>query len=145
MDPVLRAFPELARRSGGAPETKLSGRTEAQAYLCPRAFFLTEEIVGAIALDAKSQIIAEAIIARGTSSNCSVTPREVFQWALSHGAVSVLVWHNHPSGDVTPSPFDQDLTARLRATGEILGVPLVDHLIVTPSDAYSFAEKWGSE
>ncbi len=73
-----------------------------------------------------------------------VSPREFFREALRYGATSALAWHNHPSGDPTPSREDIALTGRLRAAGESLGVPLADHMVLGSDRWHSFraAEGW---
>ncbi len=69
-----------------------------------------------------------------------VHPRDVFRTALLAHAASVVVAHNHPTGDPTPSPDDVALTARLRAAGDLVGVPLTDHVIIGNGRYYSFQE-----
>jgi DNA repair protein RadC len=70
-----------------------------------------------------------------------VHPREVFSPAIRDTATAVVVAHNHPSGDPTPSPEDRAVTDRLRAAGELVGIELVDHLVVGVERYYSFAEE----
>jgi len=67
-------------------------------------------------------------------------PRETFRPAIEHAAAAVVVGHNHPSGDTTPSAEDKDATRRLVRSGELLGVPCLDHLIVSESGFFSFRE-----
>jgi DNA repair protein RadC len=69
-----------------------------------------------------------------------VHPREVFAAAVREGAAAVVVAHNHPSGDPTPSREDRAITERLRRAGELLGIELLDHVVVGDERAYSFAE-----
>ena len=80
----------------------------------------------------------------GTATATLVSPREFFREALRYGAVSALAFHNHPSGDPTPSREDCALTTRLRAAGESLGVPLADHMVIGAESWHSFraAEGW---
>ena len=91
-------------------------------------------------LDGKNVALGWRIIAIGTVSSCLVHPREVFRPALILGAVSVLVFHNHPSGDRTPSAEDMQVTARLAEAGELLGIRMLDHLILGGTEYYSFAD-----
>lgn len=67
----------------------------------------------------------------GTLDSCAVHPREVFRLAVAKGVQSILLAHNHPSGDVDPSTQDIDLTAKLSKCGEILGIPVYDHVIIS--------------
>ena len=89
-----------------------------------------KEMFKALYLDGRRRMIHSEIVSIGTISSCLVHPREVFSPALAHGAGSVVVAHNHPSGDPSPSPEDRLLTERLVQAGRILGVNLDDHLVV---------------
>jgi DNA repair protein RadC len=84
-----------------------------------------------LALNAKGKAIGFKVIGQGTVTACLASPREVYRAALALGASSIVVAHNHPSGDVEPSREDIALTERLERAGEALGVPLADHLIVS--------------
>lgn len=91
-----------------------------------------------------ANLLADRVLAHGTSTACLISPREFFREALRYGATSALAWHNHPSGDPTPSEEDIRLTSRLRSAGESLGVPLADHMILGHEGWHSFraAEGW---
>lgn len=92
-----------------------------------------------LALDARHRPLGWRITSIGTLTAALVHPREVFRPALVLGAAAVVVVHNHPSGDPTPSAEDERLTARLIAAGRLLGVELLDHVVVgAPDAAYSF-------
>jgi DNA repair protein RadC len=93
----------------------------------------------AIALDAKGRVLGWSEIASGGLSSVIVDPRRVFRFALLAGAVSLIVTHNHPSGDATPSAEDAAITERLRSAGDLLGVTVLDHLIVTADPARYFS------
>ncbi len=105
-------------------------------------------------LDAKHRPIAFETVSIGILDGSLIHPREVFKAAVEStaqevfrksvggGAAAVLLAHNHPSGDPTPSGQDAEVTKRLREAGKILGIPVVDHVIVTPAGAhFSFREK----
>jgi DNA repair protein RadC len=100
----------------------------------------TREHFIALYLDAQHRLIAFSVVATGTANSCPVHPREIFQNAVLAGAVAIIVSHNHPSGDVTPSLQDKTVTQRLKAAGEILGIKVLDHLIVSDDAFYSFAD-----
>jgi len=85
-------------------------------------------------LNARNQLIHKEVISIGTLNASLVHPREVFKPALEHLAVSIIVAHNHPSGDSKPSEADIMLTGRLADAGKLLGIELTDHLIVTGND-----------
>lgn len=92
-------------------------------------------------LDAKQTLIASEELFRGTLSSTSVYPREVALRALHHHASSLVLAHNHPSGDVTPSQADIQLTAKMRAALALLDISILDHVIVGRERSLSMAEQ----
>lgn len=92
-------------------------------------------------LDTKNRPIAVHDAHVGTCDSSPVHPREVFGPAVALSATSVVVAHNHPSGDPTPSPEDRAVTARLRDAGELLGIPMLDHVVLGTARYYSFASE----
>lgn len=91
-------------------------------------------------LDTRNQEIKREVISIGTLNESLVHPREVFEGAIKHNAATIIVAHNHPSGNIEPSPEDMEITKRLRQSGEMLGITLLDHVIVTESGQTSFKE-----
>lgn len=92
-------------------------------------------------LDGRHRPIGRSTVSVGTATASLVHPREVFQAAVGIGAVALIVLHNHPSGDPSPSREDHTVTHRLVQAGELLGIPVLDHLVWTSSGAYySFRE-----
>jgi DNA repair protein RadC len=91
---------------------------------------LKKEVFRALYLDGRRRLIHSETVSIGTLTSTLVHPREVFQPAIACSAASLLVAHNHPSGDPGPSPEDFALTRRLRDAGRLLGIELVDHLVV---------------
>ena len=84
------------------------------------------------------------LIAKGNVDSVLMSPREIFILALKAGAVRILLMHNHPSGDPSPSIQDQLVTNRLKECGELMGIELADHIIIGDLCYYSFAEHgWG--
>ncbi len=141
----LWAAQELARRAQrGTERPRITSPRAAGAYLLPRCAGYTEERFGLLALNAKGELLAERILSQGTATATLISPREFFREALRYGATTVLAFHNHPSGDPAPSREDIQLTRRLQAAGESLGVPLADHLILGGDRYHSFraAEGW---
>ena len=141
----LWAAIELARRSQRSAERpRITSPRAAGDYLIPRAQGWTEERFGLLALNAKGELLAERILSQGTATATLISPREFFREALRYGATTALAFHNHPSGDPSPSREDIQLTRRLQAAGESLGVPLADHLILGCDRWHSFraAEGW---
>ena len=84
----------------------------------------------AVFLDSKNKIIKDEIISIGTLNSSLVHPREVFKEAIRNSANSIILLHNHPSGDCGPSPEDKATTEKLKDAGEIVGIKLLDHLII---------------
>lgn len=98
-----------------------------------------------VTLDTKNQPIAKHLITKGTLRNSLVHPREVFRPAISDAANCILVLHNHPSGDPTPSDQDMSVTERLEQAAEIIGIAVIDHIVVAGDKAVSIQEwKTGS-
>ncbi len=91
-------------------------------------------------LDIRNQIIQKEIISIGILNTSLVHPRELFEPAIKHLAAQILISHNHPSGDCTPSDEDMELTKRLIEAGEILGIEIIDHVIVSALKFYSLKE-----
>jgi DNA repair protein RadC len=92
-------------------------------------------------LDVRHRIIARRVVHIGTLSGVEVHPREVFRDAVVNCAAALILSHNHPSGDPSPSRQDIELTARLRQVGELLGITILDHVIVAADGFVSLAER----
>lgn len=102
-----------------------------------------EEIFGLLTLDTKNNITGYFEVSRGTINSSMVHPREVFKRAILQNASSVILTHNHPSGDPEPSDEDIALTNRLDECGKLLGIKILDHIIIGTEDQedyYSFKE-----
>lgn len=100
-----------------------------------------EEYLYMIAVDAKCKPIGFFEVSHGSVSNSIANPREIFIRALLCGAVQIILVHNHPSGDPTPGKDDFEVTEKIKSAGEIIGVPLVDHIILGKGNIfYSFKE-----
>lgn len=106
----------------------------------------TEE-VAVIMLDARQRPLGIESVAVGSVNASRLQPRDVFATALRAGAVSVILGHNHPSGDPSPSRADRLVTAHLRAAGDMLGVSVLDHVIVARRGHHSFrdSESWDDD
>ena len=102
-----------------------------------RAFILTlgadQEHFVVLMLDARGALNAVTHVATGTISSTLVHPRDVFRAAILQGASAIIVAHNHPSGDPSPSEEDEHLTARLVECGDVFGIPVLDHLVIAAS------------
>lgn len=103
------------------------------------------EVVITLMLDARHQVMGYTEVSRGTVNASRLTPRDVFLPAILANSAAVVVAHGHPSGVCTPSAADHRVTRALREAGELLGLPLLDHLIVTDSTHFSFRDEGGWE
>ena len=92
-----------------------------------------------LALDSQSRVLREVLVTRGLLNSSLVHPREVFRAAIAEAAAGIIVVHNHPSGDPTPSAEDRAVTRQLVAAGQLLDVPLYDHVVIAGDRFLSFA------
>ena len=92
-------------------------------------------------LNSKSMLIGECDVSKGTVNASLITPRELFIEALQKNAVAIIIMHNHPSGDPTPSQEDLYTTSRIKEAGDLIGIKLLDHIIIGNNCYMSFAEK----
>lgn len=99
----------------------------------------TEEICHILCLNQKMKVQGIFEVSRGTVNSSCLNPREIFMKALLCGAVSIIVVHNHPSGDAAPSKEDINVTKRIKKAGEVIGIGLLDHIIIGDG-YYSFLE-----
>lgn len=98
--------------------------------------YADREMLIVASLDAKCNPLSLEIAAIGNVNTCIVSPREIFKSAILSNAVHIIVFHNHVSGDCTPSKEDIAVTKRLIEVGEILGIPLLDHIIIGGDNSY---------
>ena len=138
----LQALLELGRRNAlAAPgEIDVLERPEDVLRLFPNLRREKREHFCLIMLDAQNQVIASRVIHIGTLTMSVVGPREVFREAIREGASAIVVVHNHPSGEVTPSIQDVDLTEKLFEVGRMLDIPLLDHVIIGDPKIKSFRQ-----
>ena len=117
------------------------GPEDAAHFLMPKLRFETVEHFGVLILNTKNHIIASPTISTGSLTASVVHPREVFREILKYPAASVLLFHNHPSGDPSPSHEDIAVTHRLVKAGKVLDIPILDHVIVGNNRFTSLKEK----
>ena len=137
----IRAAFRLACDSLGEPEERIRHSSELASYIfreLPHLKDSQQEHFVVLALDCKSHPIGAPIISTiGTLRNCFVHPRETFREAISRSANSIATAHNHPSGDLVPSDMDYSIWDRLDEVGEIIGIPCVDHLVLSRHGYFS--------
>ena len=128
----LKAAFELARRIAAEQQHRQVVDTPAKAAACLREEFRSadREVFRVVLLDTKHRLIQIREVSVGTINASLVEPREVFKEAIAHSATFVILAHNHPSGDPTPSSEDIAITKRLVKAGELLGIEVHDHLIL---------------
>ncbi|MFR0595463.1 JAB domain-containing protein [Limosilactobacillus mucosae] len=122
-----------------APTSYAYGSETIGRYYSRKLRSLKQEHLIVLALDTKLGIIRETVVAKGDFSECTSSPRIIFKAALEAGGSSIILLHNHPSGNCEPSPADDKTTERVAACGKILGISLLDHIVVG-DDYYSYAE-----
>ena len=91
-------------------------------------------------MDTKGQVIREKKLSEGSVKMSLISPREIFLEALDAKAVNILLVHNHPSGDPTPSKSDKEITDKVREMGDKLDIPLLDHIVIGDNRYFSFRE-----
>ena len=139
----LVAAIEMGRRTlqrQPEPRTRIRTPRELAAYLMPLYGASHVERFGVVLVDSKHQLIRVRVLAVGSSDAVTAEPREVFRDALLGGAAAVMLFHNHPSGDPTPSPDDVSLTHRMINSGRVVGIEVVDHLILGDARYFSMRE-----
>lgn len=117
-------------RRGPGARVQLLTPHDAAAFLLPAYGARAVEQFGLVLLDTRHRVLRTTIVASGTLNSTIVQPRDVFREAMLGSAAAVVVFHNHPSGDPTPSQDDIELTRRLRAAGVLMGIEVVDHLVL---------------
>ena len=110
-------------------------------YTKPKISHFDRERFLVLHLNTKNQIINEEIISIGTLNSSLVHPRELFKSAIKESANSIILVHNHPSGDPSPSKEDKEVAERIIAAGNILGISVLDHVIVGKETYWSFKDR----
>ena len=142
----LKAALELAGRvrGDGRPIESLTRFTSASQVFEHLNFEFRDrrkEYFMALLLDGKNRIIKRVQISEGSLNQSIVHPREVFNVAVRESAAALILLHNHPTGDPTPSPEDLEVTRRLSEAGDLMGIKVLDHIIIGEGGFYSFTER----
>lgn len=135
---------ELAKRLAKASaekNLKFSSPDSIAEYYMEDLRHERQEIMKLIMLDSKAALVSDTDISKGTVNASLITPRELFVEALQKGAVSIILLHNHPSGDPSPSRDDILATERIREAGRLVGIELLDHIIIGNNCYISFREE----
>jgi DNA repair protein RadC len=134
---------ELGRRTlvrDMVERPRLTTPRQVAAYLLPEHGSSAVEQFGIVMLDSKNRVIRIKLLSIGSLDSTVVHPREVFREAAAAAASAIVLFHNHPSGDPSPSPDDVVLTARMVSAGDIMGIDVIDHLILADQTYYSMME-----
>ena len=140
---LLAAF-ELGRRLGAVParvRPAVRRPADAAALVMPDLRFRETECLWVLLLNTKNEVLDRIEVSRGGLASSPVHPREVFRAALRHSAAGVILVHNHPSGDPTPSQADLAMTTRLSRAGSVMGIPIIDHIIIGDGRYVSLRER----
>lgn len=138
----IKAAFELSSRTNLTPQSPIPIKTPEAAFAVAKPFIKNEkrETFLTLLLDVKSRLIAVEVVSIGILTETLVHPREVFFPAITRKAHSLIIVHNHPSSDVTPSKADIAITKQLIDASHLMNIPLLDHLIVSQNNFYSFRE-----
>ena len=134
---------ELGRRRNQSTALELDKITcsnDVANYLRPLMGDLDHEVFWVLFLNRKNKITDKQQLSEGGITGTVIDVRRVLKVALEKHATSLIIAHNHPSGNVDPSPEDQDITKRLQQAGEIIGIDVLDHLVIAKTKYYSFLE-----
>jgi DNA repair protein RadC len=140
----LIAAIEIARRfwaEPSAPSMPIKSATQVVALFGPHLRDLKHEVFDILLLNGKRKSLGRVRMDNGTVTETSTYAREIMSVALQRRAASIVLVHNHPSGDPDPSPADTDLTRRAVFAGMVMGVRVQDHVIIGDTTYYSFAEE----
>lgn len=135
---ITAAF-ELVRRRVYEKGLKISRPADIYPLICHYGDRKQEHFLG-ITLNGANEVMKVRVVTVGLLNSTQVHPREVFADAISDRAASMIIAHNHPSGNLLPSPEDLAVTRRLRESGELLGIQLLDHLVFSTRGYYSLAD-----
>ena len=139
----LKAVAELSKRiakTKSGYHLKLDNPSSIADYYMEQLRHRKEEVLICAFFDAKCNFLGDALISKGSVNSAYVSPRDVFRYAFDYEAVLLILLHNHPTGDPTPSKDDLKITYRIEKGAQILELQLVDHIIIGDNKYYSFKE-----
>ena len=140
---TIAAAIELGKRihvGGGEYRPIITGSADAAKLMQGRMRYLDREQFQVMMLNHKKAVLGIETVSIGTLNSSLVHPREVFKQAIKRSASTVILAHNHPSGNCEPSEQDLQVTSRLKEVGQIVGIEVIDHIIIGEDSYYSFRE-----
>ena len=108
----------------------ITGPQDVHNLLGPEMSLLAQEQLRVLLLDTRNHVLAQRVVYQGNVNSSVIQPTEVFRWAVIESTPSIIVTHNHPSGDPTPSPEDVNITSDLMKAGKLLSIDLLDHIVI---------------
>ncbi len=139
----LKCAAEIGKRMTTATrkeQVTLADPSSIAAYFMEQLRHETKEILILAMFDVRKSLICHEVLTIGTASASLIDPADIYHRAVQAGADSIVLLHNHPSGDPSPSAEDKAVTARIKSSGSMLGIPLIDHIIIGDNSYYSFFE-----
>jgi len=138
---IVAAF-ELGKRAFNTTDKKVKLNTPSKIFTYFKNDFFGElqEKFFVLLYDTKLNLIKKEELYKGTVDNVTIHPREIFKLALLESATFIIIMHNHPSGDTTPSKKDIEFTNRIIEIGELIGIKVIDHIVISYENYYSFME-----
>jgi DNA repair protein RadC len=139
----LLALGELGRRISTPQRLKhtIASDRDAYFYLKQKLTNLSQEQLMAVYLNTRNEVIEDKVISVGTLDRTVFHPRDILKWALKYNAYALIMAHNHPSGDASPSDMDLKMTKLMIESAKTMGIVFIDHLIIGNNQYYSFAKK----
>lgn len=140
----LIALCELSKRFKcykSGEKYRISSPKDAAMYVMEEMRYLKQEILKVLMLNVKNNVIHQKDVSMGSINSSIVHPREVFKEAIMKNSAAIIILHNHPSGDCTPSREDIQVTSRIKESGKILGIDLIDHIVIGDGNFTSLKEK----
>lgn len=140
----LKCIGELSKRiacTAAKGQLNFQNPSSIAGYYMERLRHEEQELMLVMMLDTRNHLLGEQMLTRGTVNATLITPREVFVEALRRHATGLILVHNHPSGDPSPSSNDREVTARIYQAGELLGIRLLDHVVIGDHRYFSFMEE----
>ncbi|MBQ8279390.1 MAG: DNA repair protein RadC [Roseburia sp.] len=139
----LKCIAELSNRITATRYIQLISLKDARSiatYFMEKLRHETQELLVLCMFDSKCRLIADEVISKGSVNSSIVPPREIFMLALRKCAVHIVLLHNHPSGVSAPSREDNEVTQRIAECGQMIGIPLSDHIIIGDQNYFSYRE-----
>lgn len=140
----VKAALEIGKRMSsqyGGKKKQFRSSEDVVNYYIPLMRNIKKEIFKIILLDSKNKILKDILISQGSLTSSLVHPREVLNPAIKESAASIILIHNHPSGDPTPSQDDIEITHRLKQACDIVGIKVLDHIIIGEKSHFSFVDR----